>query len=227
RYQPSGPHGPSQIVDSSTFRWTDDAWRGISAEGQVLYEMHIGTFTPQGTFAAALEQLKELKDFGITCVEVMPVADFPGRFGWGYDGVNFFAPTHLYGQPDDFRRFIDHAHSIGLGVILDVVYNHFGPDGNYLKEFSPDYFTDHYKTDWGEAINYDGQNSAPVREFFISNGRHWIEEYHLDGFRFDATQNIYDSSREHILTAVAAAARRSAGKRSIYLVNENEPQHTT
>ena len=227
RFQPEGPHGPSQIMDPSRFHWTDDEWRGISADGQVLYEMHIGTFTPQGTFAAALEQLKELRDFGITCVEVMPVADFPGRFGWGYDGVNFFAPTHLYGQPDDFRRFIDHAHSIGLGVILDVVYNHFGPDGNYLKEFSPDYFTDHYKTDWGEAINYDGENSAAVREFFISNARHWIEEYHLDGFRFDATQNIYDSSREHILTAVAAAARRSAGKRSIYLINENEPQHTT
>lgn len=227
RFQPDGPHGPSQIVDPATFHWTDDGWRGISAEGQVLYEMHIGTFTPEGTFAAAQEQLKELKELGITCVEVMPVADFPGRFGWGYDGVNFFAPTHLYGKPDEFRRFIDHAHSIGLGVILDVVYNHFGPDGNYLREFSPDYFTDHYKTDWGEAINYDGENSAPVREFFISNARHWIEEYHLDGFRFDATQNIYDSSREHILAAVAAAARRSAGKRSIYLVNENEPQHTT
>ena len=226
RFQPDGPHGPSQVIDPQSFQWTDGAWKGITPAGQVLYEMHVGTFTKEGTFAAAARQLQELKDLGITCLEVMPVADFPGKFGWGYDGVDLFAPTRLYGTPDDFRRFVDRAHAVGLAVILDVVYNHIGPDGNFLKAFSGDYFTDHYQTDWGEAINYDGPNSGPVREFFISNARYWIDEFHLDGFRFDATQNIYDGSKDHILAAVSRAARQAAGNRGIYLVNENEAQHT-
>ena len=226
RFQPDGPHGPSQVIDPRAFRWTDEPWQGVSPQGQVLYEMHVGTFTKEGTWDAAARELPELAELGITCIEVMPVAEFPGKFGWGYDGVDLFAPTRLYGRPDDFRRFIDRAHALRIGVILDVVYNHLGPDGNYLKEFSADYFSTRHKTDWGEAINYDGDNSGPVREFFLANARYWIEEYHLDGFRFDATQNIYDDSRDHILAAITRTARHAAGKRRIYLVAENEPQET-
>jgi maltooligosyltrehalose trehalohydrolase len=224
RFQPDGPHGASQIVDPRAFAWTDQKWGGIGAEHQVLYEMHIGTFTPEGTWDAAAAKLPGLAELGITCLEVMPVSEFPGRFGWGYDGVDMFAPTRLYGKPDDFRRFIDRAHALGLGVILDVVYNHFGPDGNYLKEFSNDYFSTRHKTDWGEALNYDAAGSAGVRDFFIANAHYWIEEYHLDGFRFDATQNIYDDSADHILAAVTRAARAAAGRRKIYLIAENETQ---
>ena len=226
RFQPDGPHGPSRVVDPRTFRWTDGGWEGVRAEGQVLYELHVGTFTPEGTWAAAAAKLPLLVEVGITCLEVMPVADFPGRFGWGYDGVNLFAPTRLYGEPDEFRAFVDRAHALGLGVILDVVYNHLGPDGNYLKEFSPDYFSTRHKTDWGEAINFDAENSRPVREFFISNARHWIDEYHLDGFRFDATQNIYDDSKDHVLAAITRAARETGRGRELYLIAENEPQDT-
>jgi maltooligosyltrehalose trehalohydrolase len=156
----------------------------------------------------------------------MPVAEFAGEFGWGYDGVGLFAPHHHYGAPDDFRRFINAAHNLGLGVILDVVYNHLGPDGNYLAAFSPDYFNADHKTDWGDAINFDGENSSPVRDFYLANARYWIEEFHLDGFRFDATQAIVDDSPKHILAEITEAARAAAGKRGIYLVNENEPQHT-
>jgi maltooligosyltrehalose trehalohydrolase len=186
--------------------------------------MHIGTFTPEGSWASASRELPELHAAGITLIELMPVADFAGRFGWGYDGVNLFAPTRLYGRPDDFRRFVDHAHACGIGVILDVVYNHLGPDGNYLKQFSASYFSDRYTTDWGEAINYDGENSTPVREFFIANAGYWIEEFHLDGLRLDATQNIYDQSAHHVLAAIASRAREAAHPRSIVLVAENEPQ---
>ncbi|MGH8245630.1 MAG: alpha-amylase family glycosyl hydrolase, partial [Gammaproteobacteria bacterium] len=189
RFHPRGPHGPSQIVDPGKFEWTDAGWRGVSMRGQVIYEMHIGTFTLQGTWAAAMLELDELAGLGITVVEVMPVAEFPGRFGWGYDGVDLFAPTRLYGRPDDFRRFVDRGHALGMGVILDVVYNHLGPDGNYLRQFAEDYFTERYTTDWGEAINYDGENAGPVREFFVANAGYWIDEYHLDGLRLDATQN--------------------------------------
>ena len=226
RFQPEGPHGPSQVVDPRAFHWTDEQWGGVGPENQVLYEMHVGTFTKEGTWEAAARELPELAELGITCVEVMPVAEFPGQFGWGYDGVNLFAPTRLYGAPDDFRRFINRAHAVGIGVILDVVYNHLGPDGNYLKEFSTDYFSTRHKTDWGEALNYDGPNNGPVRELFIANARYWIEEYHLDGFRFDATQNIYDDSKDHILAAITRQARQAAGKRRIYLVAENESQET-
>jgi maltooligosyltrehalose trehalohydrolase len=224
RFQPEGPHGPSQIVSPYSYRWKDDSWPGVSIEGQVLYEMHIGTFTKEGTWNAAREYLPELAALGITLLEIMPAADFPGRFGWGYDGVNLFAPTHLYGTPDDFRAFVDHAHASGLGVVLDVVYNHFGPDGNYLKEFSQAYFTNRYENEWGEAINFDGDNSAGVREFFLSNACYWVEEFHLDGLRLDATQQMFDSSPEHILASITREARHAAGRRSIVFVGENEPQ---
>jgi maltooligosyltrehalose trehalohydrolase len=226
RFQPTGPHGPSQIVDPSSFRWSDDGWRGVRREGQVIYEMHVGTFTRAGTWVAAAAELPELASLGITVIEMMPVADFPGRFGWGYDGVNLFAPTQLYGQPDDLRRFIDRAHALGLGVILDIVYNHFGPDGNYLREFADDYFTDRYKTNWGDPINFDGEGSAPVREYFLANAAYWIDEFHFDGYRLDATQNIYDQSGDHIFTALTERVRAAARGRATYIVAENEPQHT-
>jgi maltooligosyltrehalose trehalohydrolase len=224
RFQPAGPHGPSQIVDPRTFRWTDDSWPGAAGPRQLLYELHVGTFTAAGTWAAAAERLSHLAALGVTIVEVMPVAEFAGEFGWGYDGVGLFAPTHLYGEPDDFRRFVDQAHALELGVILDVVYNHFGPDGCYHREFSLDYFTDRYANDWGEAINFDGPGSAGVRDFVIANAAYWIEEFHLDGLRLDATQNVNDASPEHVLKQATAAARAAAGGRSIYVVAENEPQ---
>jgi maltooligosyltrehalose trehalohydrolase len=226
RFQPDGPHGASAVVDARTFSWTDAAWQGVKLEGQILYETHIGTFTKEGTWNAAREQLAELASVGITVLEIMPIADFPGRFGWGYDGVNFFAPTWLYGQPDDLRRFVDEAHAQKLGVILDVVYNHVGPDGNLLKPFSTGYFTSRYQTDWGEAINFDGENSAPVREFFIANATYWIDEFHFDGLRLDATQDIHNGSSNHILPEIAEAARKAAGQRQIILTAENEPQET-
>jgi maltooligosyltrehalose trehalohydrolase len=225
RFQPEGPHGPSQVIDPGKFGWTDGAWRGCSTEGQVVYEMHIGTFTPEGNWEAAGRELLELAGLGVTVLEVMPVADFPGKFGWGYDGVNLFAPMRLYGTPDEFRRFVDRAHSAGLGVILDVVYNHIGPDGNYLKEFAPAYFTDRYPNEWGEALNFDGPDAAPVREFFVANAGYWIDEFHLDGLRLDATQQIFDSSQEHILTAVGRRVREAARGRATLVVAENEDQH--
>ena len=224
RFQPDGPHGSSCVIDPENFQWTDGAWPGLKMKGQVIYEMHVGTFTREGTWRAATEQLAELARIGVTVVEMMPIADFPGNFGWGYDGVDFFAPTHLYGNPDDLRGFVNHAHSLGLGVILDVVYNHFGPDGNYVRVFSDHYFTARYENDWGESINFDGPNSGPVREFFITNGRYWIDEFHFDGFRFDATQNVCDTSDEYIIGAVGRAARIAAGRRSLILIAENEPQ---
>jgi maltooligosyltrehalose trehalohydrolase len=226
RFQPQGPHGPSQIIDPQAFQWTDHMWPGVHLEGQVIYEMHLGTFTQAGTWEAASHELAELADVGITLIEIMPVADFVGRFGWGYDGVDLFAPSRLYGTPDDCRRFVDRAHTLGLGVILDVVYNHVGPDGNYLGQFSPQYFTDRYTTDWGNAINFDGEHSGPVREFFLANAGYWIDEFHFDGLRLDATQNIYDQSPDHILAAITRRVRQAAGGRSTLLVAENEPQHT-
>ena len=224
RFQPDGPHGSSCIIDPTQFRWTDSHWPGITLKGQIIYEMHIGTFTKEGTWDAAAQQLEELARIGITVIEMMPVADFPGKFGWGYDGVNLFAPTHLYGAPDDLRRFIDRAHSLGLGVILDVVYNHFGPDGNYLGVFSDDYLVRENENEWGDAVNFDGPNSEPVREFFITNGRYWIEEFHFDGFRFDALHAVRDRSNEYIIGAVGRAARQAAGARSIILIVENDRQ---
>ncbi|MCW5981959.1 MAG: malto-oligosyltrehalose trehalohydrolase [Bryobacteraceae bacterium] len=227
RYQPEGPHGPSQVIDSAAFRWTDGAWQGVPLADLVIYEMHVGSFTPKGTFESAARELEELAAAGITMVEIMPVAEFPGRFGWGYDGVCLFAPTRNYGRPDDLRRFVDRAHDLGIGVIMDVVYNHLGPDGNYLPEFAKDYFTDRYENEWGRAINFDGPNARPVREFFLTNARYWIEEYHVDGLRLDATQQIFDESENHVLGEIARAAREAGGGRSIFIVGENEPQDIT
>jgi maltooligosyltrehalose trehalohydrolase len=224
RFQPEGPHGPSEVIDPAAFRWTDEGWRGVALPGQVIYEVHVGTFTREGTWAAAAGELAELARVGITLIEVMPVAEFAGAFGWGYDGVDLFAPTRLYGRPDDFRRFVDRAHALGIGVILDVVYNHLGPDGNHLKAFSPDYFTDRYANEWGEAINFDGPGSGPVREFFIANAGYWIDELHLDGLRLDATQQIFDTSPEHVLRAVVRRVRDAGGTRATVVIAENEPQ---
>ena len=224
RFQPEGPHGPSQIVDPAAFRWTDRDWCGVHIQGQVIYEMHVGTFTRPGTWEAAACELETLAGLGITVLEVMPVADFTGSFGWGYDGVDLYAPTRLYGTPDDFRRFVDRAHRTGLAVILDVVYNHFGPEGAYFTEFSDHYFTDRYENEWGKPINFDGKNSAPVREFIIANAGHWIDEFHVDGLRLDATQQIFDSSSPHVLEEITRGAREAAHGREIIIVAENEPQ---
>jgi maltooligosyltrehalose trehalohydrolase len=224
RYQPDGPHGLSEIVDPAAFHWTDAQWDGVEIPGQILYEMHIGTYTAAGTWHAAAAELAKLKELGVTTVELMPVAEFAGSFGWGYDGVDLFAPTHLYGAPDDFRAFVDRAHSLGLGVILDVVYNHLGPDGNYLHKFSDAYFTDRYKCEWGEAINFDGADAQGARDLFTSNAAYWIAEYHLDGLRLDATQQIFDASANHILADITRAVRSAAPGRNTIVVAENEPQ---
>jgi maltooligosyltrehalose trehalohydrolase len=222
RFQPEGPHGPSAVIDPTTFRWTDTGWKGLSLPGQVVYELHVGTFTREGTWIAAARELPELASVGITVIEVMPVADFPGRFGWGYDGVNLFAPTRLYGRPDDFRRFVDVAHACGMGVILDAVYNHLGPDGNYLGEFAADYLSRDTGTDWGEGIDFA---VGPVREFYTANAGYWIDEFHLDGLRLDATQAIVDRSEPHILTEIGRRVREAARGRATLIVNENECQH--
>jgi len=210
RFQPDGPHGPSTIVAPDDFVWSDQSWHGIPRERLVIYELHIGTFTQEGSWQAAARELPVLAELGITCIEIMPVGEFSGRFGWGYDGVNLFAPTRLYGRPDDFRRFVDSAHALGIAVILDVVYNHLGPDGNYLNAFSAAYFTDRYANEWGEAINFDGPDAGPVREFFVANAGYWIDEYHLDGLRLDATQQIFDRSDDHILAAIVRQVRQAA-----------------
>jgi len=225
RFQPEGPHGPSEIVDPGDFARTDGTWRGRTREQLVIYEMHVGTFTPEGSWNAARRELPALAELGITCLEIMPVAEFPGRFGWGYDGVNLFAPTRLYGRPMDFRRFVDRAHALGIAVILDVVYNHFGPDGNYLKLFSAAYFSDRYDNEWGEAINFDGLHSGPTREFFVANVGYWIDEYHLDGLRLDATQAIFDRSENHIIAAIVRQVRSAGRGKITFVVGENEPQH--
>ena len=224
RWQPDGPHGLSAVVDPHAFAWSDAAWTGVPSDDVVVSEIHIGTFSEEGTWVAAERHLEHLRDVGITLLEIMPVHEFPGRFGWGYDGVDLWAPTHLYGTPDDFRHFVDAAHRIGLGVILDVVYNHFGPDGNYLTQFSEDYFTDRYPNDWGQSVNFDGEHSEQVREFFASNAAYWIDEFHLDGLRIDAAQSIIDLGPEHILGVISRRAREAAGARTIYLTVENETQ---
>jgi maltooligosyltrehalose trehalohydrolase len=223
RFQPLGPEGASRVIDPRAFPWTDGAWGGVDREGLIIYEMHVGSFTQTGDWRAAMGQLEELARLGITMIEVMPVADFVGRHGWGYDGVNLFAPTRLYGEPDDFRAFVDKAHSLKIGVLLDVVYNHLGPDGNFLPEFSEAYLS-HNKTDWGNSMNFDGENCGPVREFFLANARYWIEEFHLDGLRIDATQQIFDRSPDHILAAITREVRFAARGRGTYIVGENEPQ---
>ncbi|MCC7007385.1 MAG: malto-oligosyltrehalose trehalohydrolase [Acidobacteria bacterium] len=225
RFQPEGPHGPSAVIDPFAFRWTDAAWGGITAPAPIAYELHVGTFTAEGTWRAAAARLPALAALGVEVIELMPVAEFPGRFGWGYDGVLLFAPTRLYGEPDDMRAFVDQAHALGLGVILDVVYNHVGPDGCHLAKFSPDYFSP-TPTEWGQAINYDGRHCGGAREMVVANAGYWIEEFHVDGLRLDATQSIKDTSKVHILTEVVAEVRQRARGRRTWIVAENEPQES-
>ncbi len=225
RFQPDGPHGPSQVIDPSAYHWQSPGRRDALIKGQIIHELHFGTFSQEGSFLSAIEHLPALAELGITLIEIMPVNEFSGAFGWGYDGVDLWAPTRLYGSPADFRHFIDVAHGLGLRVILDVVYNHLGPDGNYLKQFSPYYFTDRYANEWGEAINFDGPHCRPVRDFFASNAAYWIDEYRLDGLRLDATQCIHDASEPHVVAEIAKRARKAAAPHSIVLVAENEPQY--
>ena len=224
RFQPDGPHGPSQVVDPKDYAWGDAAWTGVPPGRRVVYEMHVGTFTKEGTFASAVAELPRLAALGVTLVELLPLSDFVGQFGWGYDGVNLWAPTRLYGAPADFRRFVDAAHRAGIGVVLDVVYNHLGPDGNYLTHFAKDYFTEKHRTDWGAAINFDGDRCLAVREFFVENVAYWVDEFRFDGLRFDATQSIHDDSATHVLALMTQRARSVAGSRPLFLVAENESQ---
>jgi maltooligosyltrehalose trehalohydrolase len=224
RFQPEGVFGPSEVVDPAAFAWTDAAWRGIEPHRHVLYELHVGTFTPGRTFASAMAELPRLAALGITTLEVMPVAEFPGARNWGYDGVFLFAPSRAYGTPDDLRRFVDRAHALGLGVILDVVYNHLGPAGCTLLELAPGYRSARHRNEWGDPLDFDGPDSAPVRELVLANAGTWIDEYHLDGLRLDATQSIVDESGDHIVAAIARRARAAGGDRRIFLVGENESQ---
>ncbi len=220
RSQPEGVHGPSEVVDPSAFEWTDADWRRPEPSDLVIYECHIGTLTPEGTFEAAVGQLPRIVSLGFTAVEVMPVAAFPGRWNWGYDGVDLFAPSASYGGPEGFRRFVDAAHAEGLAVILDVVYNHFGPDGNYTGLFSERYTTPKYHTPWGDALNFDDTGSEHVRRFFVENVLHWLREYHVDGFRFDATFAIQDSSPVHVLAEISDTVRACSSGPGPYLIAE-------
>ncbi len=220
RFQPEGVHGPSEVIDPAAFRWTDDGWPGLAPEGLVIYECHVGTMTPEGTFRALQGQLKELKRLGVTAIELMPVAECPGRWNWGYDGVDLYAPSRNYGRPDDLKRLVDAAHGVGLGVLLDVVYNHLGPDGNYLRSYSADYFTDRHQTPWGDALNYDGPNSRYVRDFVIDNACYWLAEYHLDGLRLDATHAIVDDSPEHLLAELTRRTRAATSRRVVLIAED-------
>lgn len=221
RFQPQGVHGPSQIVDPTGFKWTDASWRGLPWNRTVFYEVHVGTFSPEGTFDGVRSRLPYLRDLGITAIELMPVADFPGQRNWGYDGVNLFAPARCYGSPDDLRRLVNEAHGRGLAVYLDVVYNHLGPDGNYLGAFSPFYLTDRHQSAWGAGVNLDGEHSAPVRRFFIENAQRWIGEYHFDGLRLDATHALRDDGPIHFLSELSAAVKTQATDREVHLVAED------
>ena len=222
RYQPEGPFGPSQVIDPHDTAWTDEAWRGITRPAeQIVYEMHVGTFTPEGTWTAAARELPFLVDLGITTIEMMPIHDFAGRRGWGYDGVNMFAPCRLYGTPAELRTLVDRAHALGLAVILDVVYNHFGPAGNSHFEIAPEFRNTKLDGEWGDPLDFTRRG---VRELFTTNAAYWIDEFHFDGLRFDATQAMVDESSRHIVADLVRAARGAARTRQIWLVGENEPQ---
>jgi len=223
RYQPVGVHGPSEVIDPRTFPWKSADWRGRPWEETVLYELHVGTFSPEGTFAGAEQKLDYLSSLGITAIEIMPVSSFPGQRNWGYDGVLPYAPTACYGRPEDLKHFIDTAHMKGLMVFLDVVYNHFGPEGNYLHLYCPQFFTERHKTPWGQAINFDGPGGRTVRDYFVHNALYWLEEYRMDGLRFDAVHAIYDDSKPDFVTELAETVRMTIGReRHIHLVLEND-----
>jgi len=223
RFQPEDVHGPSQVVDPRSWRWTDLDWRGRPWEETVIYELHVGTFSAEGSFAAVMERLNYLADLGVTAIELMPIADFPGVRNWGYDGVLPFAPDSSYGRPEDLKALIQAAHGKGLMVFLDVVYNHFGPDGNYLHLYAPQFFTEHHQTPWGAAVNFDGPGSETVRRFFIHNAIYWLEEFHFDGLRLDAVDTIIDDSCPDILEELATAVHQRPGRaRHVHLVLEND-----
>jgi len=221
RFQPADVHGPSEVINPAAFEWTDSEWRGRRWEETVIYELHVGTFTSEGTFGALEQKLGYLRELGVTAVELMPVADFPGSRNWGYDGVLPYAPDSRYGRPEDLKRLIQSAHALGLMIFLDVVYNHFGPEGNYLHQYAPQFFTKRHQTPWGDAINFDGPHSRVVRDFFIHNALHWLEEYHFDGLRLDAVHSIVDDSTPDILTELAEAVRESIGQENVHLILEN------
>ena len=222
-WQPRGVHGPSQVVNHEAFPWTDAGWAGTDLATAVIYELHVGTFTAEGTFEAAIDRLDHLVSLGVTAIELMPVNEFPGERGWGYDGVDLYAPHHAYGGPDGLKRLVDACHTRGLAVVIDVVYNHLGPAGNYLGEFGP-YFTDRYNTPWGDAVNFDDAGSAEVRNFFIENALHWLEHYHADGLRLDAVHAIYDMSATHLLEELATRVDELEAQlgRSLWLIAESD-----
>jgi maltooligosyltrehalose trehalohydrolase len=223
RFQPEDVHGPSEVIDPAAFDWKDNNWRGRPWEEAVIYELHVGTFTPSGTFSSICELLDYLADLGVTALELMPVSDFPGQRNWGYDGVYPFAPDSVYGRPEDLKELVQSAHSRGIMVLLDVVYNHFGPEGNYLNSYAPQFFTDRHHTPWGSAINFDGAESRTVRDFFIHNALYWLTEYHLDGLRLDAVHAVIDDSTPHILTELADAVRNTVDPdRHVHLILEND-----
>ncbi len=223
RYQPEDVHGPSQVVDPESFDWQDEEWRGRPWEETVLYELHVGSFTPEGTFAGVKEKLDYLVDLGVTAIEMMPLADFPGGCNWGYDGVLPYAPDSSYGTPEDLKDLVQAAHEKGLMVFLDVVYNHFGPEGNYLNSYAPQFFTDRHETPWGAAVNFDDVGGERVREYVINNALYWIEEYHIDGLRLDAVHAIVDDSEKHLLEELAGRVQEGPGRdRHVHLVLENE-----
>ena len=222
RGNPTDAHGPSVVVDPEAFVWDDTSWRPPPWHQAVVYELHVGTFSEEGTFAGTEKKLDYLAELGITVIELMPIADFPGSRGWGYDGVLPFAPESAYGTPDDLKSLVCAAHRRGIAVMLDVVYNHFGPEGNYLHTYARPFFTDRHKTPWGDAINFDSPGNRTVRDFFIHNALYWLEEYHFDGLRLDAVHAIKDDSPVHVLTELASAARKASGaERNVYLVLEN------
>ncbi|MGF1579702.1 MAG: malto-oligosyltrehalose trehalohydrolase [Gemmataceae bacterium] len=221
RYQSDGVHGPSIVHAPETYPWQDSEWPGVRYEDLVIYELHLGTFSPEGTFAGAMGKLQYLKDLGITAVELMPVADFPGDRGWGYDGVQLFAPARCYGTPEDLQRLVDHAHQLGLAVLLDVVYNHFGPDGNYLGVYGPHFESTKHKSPWGARLNFDGEHSDKVRDFFINNAIYWLDQFHFDGLRLDATQAIIDDSPQHFLAELTTRVRETLPDRKIHLIAED------
>ncbi len=223
RSQPHGVHGKSQIVDPGAFRWSDRDWKGIELEKYIVYELHVGTFTAEGTFEGAISRIPYLKQLGVTAIELMPVAEFPGPRNWGYDGVDFFAPHSAYGGSDGLKKLVNACHEAGLAVVLDVVYNHVGPEGNYLADFGP-YFTNHYRTPWGPAINFDGPGSDGVRGFFIDNALYWLTEYHMDALRLDAIHSIYDFGAVHVLKELAERFHEQAARlgRQAWLTAESD-----
>jgi maltooligosyltrehalose trehalohydrolase len=221
RFQPEGVHGPSELIDPSRFQWRVDDWHGRSIDEAVIYELHVGTFTAEGTFAAAAERLEALAEIGVTFVELMPIAAFPGRWNWGYDPAAQFAPASNYGRPDDLRRLVDRAHALGIGVLLDVVYNHFGPDGAYAAAWSPLFFSDRHASPWGAGINFDGAGGREVRGFFIENALHWLIEYRVDGLRLDATHALIDESAEHFLAELTRSVRSTIRDREVLLIAED------